>query len=491
MKRSILILLLFALLLSAVVSCGSTVENTPAGTTDTQSATEPEETEAPGIPEPDLPQKDYGGADFTILAHMGESASYKELFIAADTMDGEIVNDTVFNRNILIEDKFNINWNVIPDDKAWTTARNLIFAGDSSFDVIDTQANQMSSLATDGYLFNFLDLDYVNLDAPYWSEGVAKDLTVGDTLYLMPNDLSMRFMDSTRFCYFNKRLAADYELGDLYDVVYADKWTLDNFLETVRMVSADTNGDGVYDEADTYGMLTESSQMVGNFITASGIHLTETDKEGNITVTCITEKTEALLAKMKDALYNVQWAKDFEDLPQKVTGFAHVYNYGRSLFAAGQFLFVQNGLNIISQFREMEDDFGVLPMPKYDEAQEGYYHRADPYSLLFALPKTLADPERAGIVMEYGGWLSNKMVFPAYYETTILQKRVRDERDIDMLTLIRQSSRYEITEIFNIGIRSILTSAYKNGNLMSSYEKEKTSIEKKLETLSESLLQGK
>ncbi len=490
MKRCIPLLLFFSLLLSAFVSCGSTAENTPAGT-DTQpaAAAEPAETEAPGIPEPDLPEKNYEGADFTILAHMGEGASYKELFIAADTMDGEVVNDTVFNRNTMIEDKFNINWNVIADVQAWTTARNLIFAGDSSVDIIDTQATRVSSLATDGYLFNYLDLDYVNLDAPYWSEAVAKDLTVGGSLYLMPNDLSMRFMDSTRFCYFNKSLAADYELGDLYDVVYADRWTLDTFLETVRMVSADTNGDGVYDEADTYGMLTESSQMVGNFVTASGIHLTETDKDGNITVTCITEKTEALLAKMKDALYRVQWAKDFEDLPQNVPGFTNVYNYGRSLFAAGQFLFVQNGLNCISQFRAMEDDFGVLPMPKYDESQEGYYHRADPFSLLFALPKTLADPERAGIVMEYGGWLSNKMVFPAYYETTILQKRVRDERDIDMLTLIRQSSRYEITEVFNIGINKILNSVYKNGNLMSSYEKEKTAIEKKLQTLSESLNQ--
>ena len=37
--------------------------------------------------------------------------------------------------------------------------------------------------------------------------------------------------------------------------------------------------------------------------------------------------------------------------------------------------------NIISNFREMESDFGIIPVPKYDEQQENYYAYINTYCL--------------------------------------------------------------------------------------------------------------
>ena len=36
-------------------------------------------------------------------------------------------------------------------------------------------------------------------------------------------------------------------------------------------------------------------------------------------------------------------------------------------------VFYPSTLNLSDQLRDMRDEYGILPFPKYDEAQDGYY----------------------------------------------------------------------------------------------------------------------
>ena len=123
------------------------------------------------------------------------------------------------------------------------------------------------------------------------------------------------------------------------------------------------------------------------------------------------------------------------------------------MFVEGHGLFIQDELTAMDYFREMEDDFGIVPNPKYNEDQKEYYQRVRPYVAMFAIPATIPDEEKTGAVLEYWAWLSHYTTLPAYYEITIKQKRTRDEDAIEMLDIIRTTPVYEFSEIYYTHIR--------------------------------------
>lgn len=84
------------------------------------------------------------------------------------------------------------------------------------------------------------------------------------------------------------------------------------------------------------------------------------------------------------------------------------------------------------------------------------------------------------VVLEYMLYASAPLV-EAVYETTLKGKRLDSPNDAEMLDLVRKTTWYEITFVLDTGIRTMMESAVKNGNIASGYEKQSKKISKKLE----------
>ena len=64
-------------------------------------------------------------------------------------------------------------------------------------------------------------------------------------------------------------------------------------------------------------------------------------------------------------------------------------------FLKGGIVFCGAMLGPINSLREMEDDFGVIPMAKKDEAQERYgNYVSNGWTTAYAVPMTNKDPDR-------------------------------------------------------------------------------------------------
>ena len=82
------------------------------------------------------------------------------------------------------------------------------------------------------------------------------------------------------------------------------------------------------------------------------------------------------------------------------------------MFMNKQALFALAGIYYAPQFRPMEDHFGIIPLPKYDDAQDGY--RSPMFCNVFpltAIPSTVADKENAGIITEAMSYEGSSPVF--------------------------------------------------------------------------------
>jgi hypothetical protein len=92
-------------------------------------------------------------------------------------------------------------------------------------------------------------------------------------------------------------------------------------------------------------------------------------------------------------------------------------------------------------YRTYDIDFGILPYPKYDEVQQDYI--STNWAGLMSVPKTVANPERTGIVTELLGYEYRKTVLPAYNDILLTSKLARDDDSVEMLNIIYDNSVYD------------------------------------------------
>ena len=118
---------------------------------------------------------------------------------------------------------------------------------------------------------------------------------------------------------------------------------------------------------------------------------------------------------------------------------------GRALFANGQI-----GQSA-SKLADYENDFGIIPYPKYDEAQDTYYTMVDGNFSIIAIPKGISDDKLAmtGAAVEALSAYSWKNVVPKYYDVALKTRYVRDQESVEMLDLIMENRVVDFAYLYD------------------------------------------
>ncbi|MBQ4605419.1 MAG: hypothetical protein IJB15_01860, partial [Clostridia bacterium] len=112
-------------------------------------------------------------------------------------------------------------------------------------------------------------------------------------------------------------------------------------------------------------------------------------------------------------------------------------------FKEGRALLAVNTLHYaVEELREVDFEYGILPLAKYDEAQEEYHTLSQDAYSLFCVPLNAGNLEMIGAVTEAMAYESWKSVTPAYFEVAMKTKYSRDEASSQMLDLIREGAAF-------------------------------------------------
>jgi len=411
---------------------------------------------------------DYKGEDFTFLflqqPVIGTGKDYYGgNYLDSETFEGLTVEDKVYERNLAIEDKYNVNINQRIEDvnksgDPITILQTFAMAGDYSFDAIYGWGHKMGACIVQNLFADIKTLPNVDLTQEYWSPSAMEDLTVNGKLYMTISDISMNKLEWGGLIFFNKQIVEDYGLeakvGNFYDLVNEGQWTLDKFFEAVTSVSTDVDGSGSIDNNDVYGLIDgeASGRSLG---IACGIELTQKQENGGYKVSYYSTANVDLARKINDVYTDSRYVRNYEHLGENasIPDGKDEWEYYRSFFSSGHALFSTGTAQITGEFREMEDPYGILPFPKKDENQENYISTIDYCASIFAIPSTYrqdvttASPERTGLILETLSFMSNKVVLPTYYETLLKGQRLSDENDQMMLDIVRNNIRYIFAEM--------------------------------------------
>ena len=425
---------------------------------------------------PDLPDVNYEGKEFRVL-YRNNASSYNNTDVFSEGLNGEVVNDAVYNRNIELEETFKITLVPIESGNPTNDAKADQISNSQSYDVMLDQMTAAFPAALQGYAYNWNDLTYVKTEDPWWDSNISRDLTVADKLFLMAGNLNCQPSFSSRFIYFNKGILENYGLENPYELVRNNQWTIAKMTEMVAAVSTDLDGDGKYTADDCLGMLTEHTDF---FLSGCGIQYTERDENGIPAVSFVNERTITALEAVRKMLTMENCTQSYSQAAagRDTSGYLHMWDFVRyEYYATGHFLFVQNDTGAALQFADMDPGYGVLPNPKLDETQETYYHLVDNYACAWSLPANPRDLEMTDVLFTYWNYLSDDVV-DGYYEKTLKLKKFNAPDDAEMLDIIHSTTRYEISMICNLGISGVISNAYSSGNLMSEYAKSEKMINK-------------
>ena len=115
-----------------------------------------------------------------------------------------------------------------------------------------------------------------------------------------------------------------------------------------------------------------------------------------------------------------------------------MYAEPAAVFKSGRALMYASYLSSAIGLRDMENDFGILPQPKYDEKQEEYLSFVNGSASVVIVPKSLsADSlDMAGYMMEVLASSSYYMVTETLYEKVAKSKTARDPESAEMVDII-------------------------------------------------------
>ena len=436
-------LLLLTAMLAACGEAAPAVDTTAADGTNDSGGTISEpvsERDTADIPE----DTDLGGFTFRIFAPQTNSADTSWAIIDTEEQTGDLINDMVYMRNTTLEDKYNFKIEVLDETnnghtKPVTNAVKSINAGDDFADVVMGRMKTALPTVLDGLWMDFNSLDAIDLTKSYWDQGIVNNLRVGGKNYVLGGNINVTDDDGFWTCNFNSALAKDYGITGLYDLAREGKWTLDVMNDNIKKVVTDLNADGIYDQNDRIGLLYVINSSIHPWLAGCKTYIVEQDDDEAFFAD--TNKLFDVYEQINKLYHDKGYAYDWLDFGDQAAQISTII----SMYENKQVLFHISSISQLRRFyRDIKTDFGVLPMPKYDENQKGYATMVNVNSIdSLMIPVTATELEKTAIVLELMAANSWELD-DTYFEVCLQSKYTRDEESYEMFKLGTETVVYDL-----------------------------------------------
>ncbi len=442
MKFTKIISLLCALvmLLSLFAACAET-GNVTETTADTAASTEPSAQEPEVTKDPNyddngylkskLPEDlNYKGEEVSIL--VWEDVERPEFEVLESETGLDIVVDAIYERNMATEEKLGVKlvWHEQPGDsndlKAFVSYVQNCHAAGTYYDVIATYSRTAASLSANGLLtdLNTVENSYLDFDMPWWPEAMLKTCSMKDSLFFVSGDVSTNLLHMMYAIYYNMDMLKALNLDDPVPMVDTKTWTIDKLIEMTAETYQDSDQSGNASDDDIFGFTSNYFHLEA-FYSGSGMMLLEPatdDKVLKISDDYLSQKTIDLVDKLS------AWFDQGDTYINPPNG-----NLKNDLvFAEGRALFTQNRVYIADarygggKLRQADWEYGILPNPLYDEAQEDYITLLGNPFTLWCIMADAADPSMSTAVIECMASEAYRKTTPALFESNMKYRYTPD-----------------------------------------------------------------
>ncbi len=462
LKHLMLILLVLALALPLLCACGEKEDASATQSTDGSNAGNSGNDISQEVNNDILPEiVSLGGREIKILCWDWSAGSNSILGYTGEVISNEERNPSrvdVAKKAVIdaVEADYDvaISGTVTNSASFLNDVSNMVTTGTYEYDMIFASAHYAQNMLSNDLLADLNSVSTLKLSNSWWDQNAVEDLSIGGRLFWICGDINTYDNLGTWCVLFNKNLKDTLGINEnFYQMAKDGTWTLDAFMALCKDVTQEYDGVTGIDENDLWACGTEKFNVFAHVIGA-GIHVVEKDDADMpyFTIRTQTEHTYSALNKII-TFYNSAdvMVADGGDFDGK--GYSNLWEATvHKAFIEGRELFYVCGLINVAGFRDMDDPFGILPMPKTFSEQDKYYHTVSPgNSSYLMIPKNLPDIKDLGLVIEALAMKSQELVTPEFYDMQLKGRDARDNDSEEMLDLIFASRSFDMGPIFSWG----------------------------------------
>jgi hypothetical protein len=330
-----------------------------------------------------------------------------------------------------------------------------------------------------------LDIPEINTTEPWWDQQVIKSATLKDDLFFATSAWHLMAFDGTWCLFFNEDMMGNYGLSTPYELVDSGSWTvskLDEYTKAVTSLNGDNDFSWSVNGNSIYG-ISAHVNMVQKFILGTGEKFVDLNNDGYPEFQADNERFYSIISALSKIFKDKEGQTikaSTEDFDAAAGGYMYIFTSNRSLFLTGE-------IKAAQLMRDMENSFGVLPYPKYDENQKQYYSSTVKQMFVMLIPVTNPDPSIAGTIADAMSYDSYSYILPSYFDVVVSQKGLRNEDSIRMLNIIRDTRGIDLGDVYgwSASLASSIADKVFLGDdaVVSDVAAQKTSIEASIEEM--------
>ena len=493
--KRILSMLLCLLMLATsafLVACGGNGE-------ESSTATSTGETKGENIEDfVTMPEFKWEGEDykeFSILIYSDEvqSTYYCEdvepdLYTTTDAS----LNDAVTRRNDEIFTKYGVTVKGVPVADVQADLKEDITSDLCMYDAALPFMPAAASLAQEGYLYDLNEFtDYLHLDQAWWDQAANESLSIGNKLYFTTGDISIMPKIVSTAITFNKEILKNVAPDvDLYQMVKEKKWTFDKMIELSRKATAESDGTPGMTYNDDWGLSASYGDVSAFFIASGNNYISKNSDD----IPIITFNDTASTTLVQKILQNLQLKDEWCFHCNTVNDGSNIWVVSLDVFGQNRALFRTSAFSAIKKLRAYDDaqEFGIVPFPLMTEEQDTYYtYCSARYAYAIAIPTSLSreEAEFSAFMLDVMAFGAKKYITPAYYETTLKYRDLRDNESGEMLDLVFSNVVYDLGIIYDFGgIGGMISDLMSTNstNIVSAFEAKKDMIQEAIDQCVES-----
>lgn len=394
--------------------------------------------------------------EFVILTRDELSNDFK---MDEDDNEPSLLDELLIERNNVIEQDFAVTLDIqMGGDYTAVneTVHTQYMSGLDDYDVAIGQKYTFTTCVVNNYLMDLNTVSAMSLDEAWWDQGCNKNLAIQGKNYVASGDIQPSAMLISSCFAFNKKMMNELGKEEPYDLVREYKWTLDVFNDYTTDITNDMNGDGEMDyDADRYGLSSWMMDIPFSVFYGAGGMLAALDEDGK----------PVLEYEQVDIVD--RYEKIFRGIIRQNAYFVTdptLYETSYECFAGGHALFYDTTLNKIKNFlSEMDDDYGVVPVPMYDEMQKEYKSFVNGATGFIMINATEKVPEYVGTILDAMARYNYQYVSPKLFEVISKLQSVRDEDSSEMVEYIIRNRVYDLAYFFDLDISNVVLNQLKDG----------------------------
>lgn len=355
------------------------------------------------------------------------------------TLDSEI-----WERNMVVEDRLNCLITATLAQSVYYIADNVRIihqSGEAAYDLYYFTSWLGLPLSIQGVYVGSDELDLIDFSGDWWDVDAQNGLAIHGNAYTLVGAAALQYYDSYMMMAYNKSIAEARGMPNLAEVALDGEWTWEKLYQ-YTVEAYDDKHSAVEGESvgDTFGF-TSSYELMTYALISSGDDIITYDEDNYPSFSGFSSRTITIFDQIRDWFYNrdetfiAEW--DCGKLGV-TTAFFH------DVFTDGNCLFYIEPIGSLEKLRDVEFEFTVLPLPKW-ETRDQYLTMVSVHTYAFFVPAVTEDLRPVSILLDNLNYQSHKDVTPVYVEEIVTLQRVRNEDSYKILNEIILPSEKKIS----------------------------------------------